>query len=140
MTSSPSIAAASLADLADRINAEHQAVCGGARTTLQHAINAGNLLIEAKTKLSQHGRWLPWLDQQLSEYQRAHSAELHAPCPERSERDGGKSAVHCGFEHKRRDRPTIQTGYPAQPRPRNELPCHEAWSRESWPRSGDFAR
>jgi hypothetical protein len=28
---------------------------------IEHAITAGNLLIEAKAKLNKHGQWLPWL-------------------------------------------------------------------------------
>ena len=46
--------------LADRINAEHIAVGEAAMTATQHAINCGNLLIEAKSGLA-HGQWLPWL-------------------------------------------------------------------------------
>jgi Protein of unknown function (DUF3102) len=50
----------SLADLAARINAEHEAVTGFVRQGLQSAINAGNLLLEAKAQIK-HGEWLPWL-------------------------------------------------------------------------------
>jgi len=47
----------SLADLAARIKAEHEAV----GEAMKHAIAAGELLIEAKDKLP-HGKWLPWLE------------------------------------------------------------------------------
>jgi Protein of unknown function (DUF3102) len=47
----------SLIELAARIRAEHEAV-GGA---LQHAVVAGELLIEARSKVT-HGDWLPWLE------------------------------------------------------------------------------
>jgi|SRR5215475_4020040 len=50
----------SLADLAARIRAEHEA-CGKAfKTGLAHAIAAGKLLLEAREQIP-HGQWLPWL-------------------------------------------------------------------------------
>jgi len=51
----------SLADLAARIKAEHEAVGHALKRGLAHAITAGELLIEAKFQLK-HGQWLPWLD------------------------------------------------------------------------------
>ena len=51
----------SLADLAHRIKAEHEAVGRALKRGLEHAIAAGELLIEAKSQLK-HGQWLPWLD------------------------------------------------------------------------------
>jgi hypothetical protein len=50
----------SLADLAARIRQEHQAAATAMKRGLEHAIAAGNLLIEAKALLK-HGEWLPWL-------------------------------------------------------------------------------
>jgi hypothetical protein len=50
----------SLADLAARIEAEHAAASEAARNHVEHAMLAGELLIEAKAQLG-HGRWLPWL-------------------------------------------------------------------------------
>jgi Protein of unknown function (DUF3102) len=50
----------SLADLAARIKAEHDAVGHALKRGLEHAIAAGRLLIEAKEQLA-HGQWLPWL-------------------------------------------------------------------------------
>ena len=50
----------SLADLAARIRAEHEGVAAAIRRGLEHAIRAGDLLIEAKGKVP-HGEWLPWL-------------------------------------------------------------------------------
>ena len=52
-----------LADLAVRINAEHQAACGAIKSGAEHAMAAGDLLLEAKAKLRLHGAWLPWLKQ-----------------------------------------------------------------------------
>lgn len=50
----------SLADLAARIRAEHDAAAQSLRDSVRHAIAAGELLIEAKAQL-EHGQWLPWL-------------------------------------------------------------------------------
>jgi hypothetical protein len=49
-----------LADLAARIRAEHQATVGAMRNCLEHAMAAGDLLLEARAQIP-HGRWLPWL-------------------------------------------------------------------------------
>jgi hypothetical protein len=49
-----------LSELAERINAEHRQAETALRAGLQHAKNAGDLLIEAK-KQCKHGEWLPWL-------------------------------------------------------------------------------
>lgn len=50
----------SLVDLATGIVHEHQLVAMAVRDGLHHAILAGNLLNEAKTKVG-HGGWLDWL-------------------------------------------------------------------------------
>jgi hypothetical protein len=60
----------SLADLAARINAEHEAVLHSMKSGLEHAIVAGNLLSEAKAHVP-HDHWLPWLRE-------------HCPIPERT--------------------------------------------------------
>lgn len=59
----------SLADLAVRIRSEHEAVFDSARQTLQHALNAGELLIEAKS-LVDHGNWSDWLHDNCAVSQR----------------------------------------------------------------------
>ena len=46
--------------LADRINAEHQACHAAVTKGLEHALEVGRLLLEAKAGLA-HGEWLPWL-------------------------------------------------------------------------------
>jgi hypothetical protein len=51
----------SLTDLAQRIKAEHEAVGVALKDSVRHAIAAGEMLIEAKAQLDQHGAWLPWL-------------------------------------------------------------------------------
>ena len=50
----------SLADLAARIKAEHEATAIAMRRGVEHAMAAGDLLLEAKAQLK-HGAWLPWL-------------------------------------------------------------------------------
>ena len=67
----------SLADLAARIRAEHEAAAAFMKRGLERAINAGNLLIEAKAQLK-HGQWLPWLAEhcQLPERTATHYMRL----------------------------------------------------------------
>lgn len=50
------------AEIAERINAEHQACEQAARSALEHARAAGGLLQEAKEMLP-HGRWEPWIEE-----------------------------------------------------------------------------
>jgi hypothetical protein len=50
----------SLADLAARIRAEHEAVCASVRATVIHAFNAGAYLLAAKA-LIPHGHFGDWL-------------------------------------------------------------------------------
>lgn len=50
----------SLADLAARIKAEHEATSTALKSSITHGIAAGELLVEAKAKVP-HGQWLPWL-------------------------------------------------------------------------------
>jgi Protein of unknown function (DUF3102) len=52
----------SLPELAHRINEEHAAVARAVTSALEHAILCGKLLCEAKEKIDQHGKWLPWLE------------------------------------------------------------------------------
>jgi hypothetical protein len=50
-----------LTDMAAAIRAEHLAARGTFRKAVEHAVNAGNLLIDAKKKFP-HGQWLPWVE------------------------------------------------------------------------------
>ena len=50
----------SLGDLTDRINEEHRACRESVESALDHALAAGDLLIEAKA-LCCHGEWQDWL-------------------------------------------------------------------------------
>jgi hypothetical protein len=50
----------SLPELAARIRAEHGATRDALKSSIDHSIAAGELLIEAKAKVP-HGQWLPWL-------------------------------------------------------------------------------
>jgi hypothetical protein len=51
-----------LADLAQQIDAEHNAVATALQSAIGHAISAGKMLIEAKRQVKRSkGKWLPWL-------------------------------------------------------------------------------
>jgi len=50
----------SLADLSARIRVEHRATSAALKSSVEHAMAAGDLLLEAKA-LVPHGQWLPWL-------------------------------------------------------------------------------
>jgi len=50
----------SLVDLAERIKVEHAAYVAAVKKSAEHAMAAGDALIEAKAQLK-HGAWLPWL-------------------------------------------------------------------------------
>ena len=63
-----------LAELAQRIDAEHSAARAALERGLVHAINAGERLIEAKSALD-HGQWLGWLGANCEVSQR--SAQLY---------------------------------------------------------------
>jgi hypothetical protein len=51
--------------LAEEIRRSHDQARLAARTSLAHAIEAGEKLIEAKAHLP-HGQWLPWLREHVS--------------------------------------------------------------------------
>jgi hypothetical protein len=51
-----------LDDLAARIKAEHEATALSLKRGIEHAIKAGELLIQAKQLLNKHGAWLPWVE------------------------------------------------------------------------------
>ncbi len=50
-----------LDNLAQRINAEHEACRDAANAAVEHAVRAGELLIEAKASIP-HGEWLTWIE------------------------------------------------------------------------------
>ena len=50
---------------AERIEAEHRAAIGAARTAIEHAVECGRLLIEAKAQIG-HGGWLAWVEEHLT--------------------------------------------------------------------------
>jgi hypothetical protein len=51
-----------LASIAAQINAEHRACKAAWQAGLNHALQAGRLLCQAKAQL-EHGNWLPWVEQ-----------------------------------------------------------------------------
>src|SRR5260370_4403754 len=64
----------SLADLAARIRIEHEATDAALKSSVEHAMAAGDLLIEAKGQVST-GQWLPWLTDHCAMSER--SAQLY---------------------------------------------------------------
>jgi len=62
MVDSPAV---SLADLGARINEAHHLAIGHAGKAIEQAIACGQLLLEAKAKVP-HGKWLPWLRNNIS--------------------------------------------------------------------------
>ena len=54
-----------LISLADQINNEHRMGELAARDAIEHAIKAGELLIQAKAQVK-HGEWLPWVRKTLT--------------------------------------------------------------------------
>src|SRR6516162_156353 len=55
----------SLTDLAARIKAEHLEAERSLQVSVEYAIRAGELLLEAKRKAG-HGNWVQWLEQNIS--------------------------------------------------------------------------
>lgn len=53
-----------LSTLAKSINESHHACEDAADTAIEHARDAGDMLIEAKSQIP-HGRWLPWLTENV---------------------------------------------------------------------------
>ena len=78
-----------LADLARRINAEHEATEAAMQSGLEHAMKAGELLLEAKQAV-QHGDWLPWLKANCSVSER--TAQLYMKVARERETLGAESA------------------------------------------------
>jgi hypothetical protein len=67
----------SLPHLAARIRAEHEATSAALKTSVEHAMAAGELLLEAK-ELVKHGQWLPWLAEHCAISDR--TAQLYMRC------------------------------------------------------------
>src|SRR5437660_94580 len=70
----PNIGSNSLAELAARIRAEHEATADSLKRSVEHAMAAGDLLLEAKAQLK-HGQWLPWLSEHCAMSER--TAQLY---------------------------------------------------------------
>jgi hypothetical protein len=66
-----------LAELAARIKQEHETVSAALTDSLRHAIEAGELLQEAKKQVP-HGGWRPWLAQHCTISER--TAQLYMRC------------------------------------------------------------
>ena len=68
-----------LTDLAKRINQEHQSCEESLKKGLNHALNCGKLLLEAK-KLVQHGEWLPWIRDNCQFSERTAQVYMRVTC------------------------------------------------------------
>jgi hypothetical protein len=82
---------ARLGTLAERINAEHRACQAAARTSLEHAMNAGDLLIEAKAECP-HGTWQDWFDANLKGSLSLRTAQVYMYLARRREEVGEAKA------------------------------------------------
>jgi hypothetical protein len=51
--------------LAEQINSAHEAAEQSLRASVEHAVRAGQLLIEAKRVHGRHGQWIAWLQQNI---------------------------------------------------------------------------
>jgi hypothetical protein len=69
----------SLADLVARIRAEHEATAAALKSSVEHAMTAGDLLIEAKAQLK-HGEWLPWLAEHCEMSERTAQLYMRLAC------------------------------------------------------------
>ena len=64
-----------LTDLAELANREHRACETALQAGLQHALNAGQALTEAKAQCP-HGEWLPWLQEHFEGSERTAQAYM----------------------------------------------------------------
>ena len=97
----------SLLELAARIRAEHEAIHGMLHATVDRAMAAGDLLLEAKV-LVKHGEWLPWLKERCEISER--TAELYMRCAKhRTTIESRKSATVADFNL--RDAALLLTGH-----------------------------
>ena len=100
-TPPPAAGSNSLPELAARIRAEHEATGDALKSSVEHGIAAGELLIEAKAKV-QHGQWLPWLRDNCEMSER--TAQLYMRLAKNREPIEIKSAMAFGFEYERGSR------------------------------------
>ena len=97
----------SLLELAARIRAEHEAIHGMLHATVDRAMAAGDLLLEAKV-LVKHGEWLPWLKERCEISER--TAQLYMRCAKhRTTIESRKSATVADFNL--RDAALLLTGH-----------------------------
>ena len=84
-------------DLAARIVAEHKAVRAAMKSTLEHAMACGDLLIEAKAKL-EFGQWLPWLAEHCASLSER-TAQVYTFPGKKPARNRGEIRRRCGFDN-----------------------------------------
>ncbi len=113
--------------LAARINTEHEACRSAMQKGLEHALEAGRLLLEARKGLP-HGEWLPWLEENCSDigertaqnYMRL-AREYPKLEPEKAQRVADLPGRCCA------SLPTSPLGSIPSMRPA-ALPCSRVWS------------
>lgn len=71
----PEAKSAAVADLAERINEAHGRAVEHAGKALDHALECGRMLLEAKRAIP-HGGWLPWLRENVSFSERTAQAYM----------------------------------------------------------------
>jgi hypothetical protein len=135
--------------LAERIEAEHQAARAAARTAIEHAIECGRLLIEAKAA-QPHGQWLPWLEahtsvsaRQSQRYMRLATAAIEGKCDATSflTIEGALAAITAPRDEPEPEAPAVPLDeYLAKPRPLEpgeiEIPVADVlFRRKLYPRT-----
>jgi phage N-6-adenine-methyltransferase len=91
MTNVVAIAGPRLHDIAQAIEHEHQATMGAFRTTLDHAIRCGELLIQAKAQVP-HGQWLLWIKSNLT--LKLRQCQVYMRIAEKREAINAQSTAH----------------------------------------------
>jgi hypothetical protein len=132
--------------LAERIEAEHQAAIGAARTAIEHAVECGKLLLKAKAQVG-HGGWLAWLEahtsaRQSQRYMRLASAAIEGKYDATSHLtiEGALAAIAAPKEPEPETPPVPLDEFLAKPRPLEpgeiEIPVADVlFRRKLYPRT-----
>ena len=69
------VAKSAISELAAQINDAHRHATQAAQAAVEHAINAGNLLLQAKAHVK-HGAWLTWMKENCEVSERTAQAYM----------------------------------------------------------------
>jgi hypothetical protein len=121
------IDAPALALLAEQINIEHQAAERDLNAGLQHALEAGRLLMQAKGRV-EHGEWLPWLSKNVTFSDRTARAymQIATRWPDLENQNGGALPI-CSY------REALRLVAEPAPEKSDEADHHEPDHLESFP-------